>query len=142
MGVRSGYHYMGITWWVLQDMLTVITYIVWGKGVVRFHFPSDLLKYNWHITFLIQVHSQITFNPRMKNSFLSILPRECTDQSKHALWTQEMTLQMHITRRSKPKSNSLYSLQPKMEKLYTGSKNKIGSWLWLRSWTPYCEIQT
>ena len=30
---------------------------------------------------------------------------------------------------------------PKMEKLYTVSKNKTRSWLWLRSWTPYCQIQ-
>ena len=30
----------------------------------------------------------------------------------------------------------------KMEKLYTVSKNKTGSWLWLRSWTPYSQIQT
>ena len=29
-----------------------------------------------------------------------------------------------------------------MEKLYTVSKNKTGSWLWLRSWTRYCQIQT
>ena len=29
-----------------------------------------------------------------------------------------------------------------MEKLYRVSKNKTGSWLWLRSWTPYCQIQT
>ena len=28
-----------------------------------------------------------------------------------------------------------------MKKLYTVSKNKTGSWLWLRSWTPYCQIQ-
>ena len=28
-----------------------------------------------------------------------------------------------------------------MEKLYTVSKNKTGSRLWLRSWTPYCQIQ-
>ena len=35
-----------------------------------------------------------------------------------------------------------YSLQPKMEKLYTVNKNKSGSWLWLRSWAPYCQIQT
>ena len=28
----------------------------------------------------------------------------------------------------------------KMEKFYTVSKNKTGSWLWLRSWTPYCQI--
>ena len=40
------------------------------------------------------------------------------------------------------KSDWLYSLQLKMEKLYTVSKNKTGSWLWLRSWTPYCQMQT
>ena len=22
-----------------------------------------------------------------------------------------------------------------------GQQNKTGSWLWLRSWTPYCQIQ-
>ena len=38
---------------------------------------------------------------------------------------------MDITRWSIPKSDWLYSLQPKMEKLYTVSKNKTGSWLWL-----------
>ena len=25
---------------------------------------------------------------------------------------------------------------------YTVNKNKTRSWLWLRSWTPYCQIQT
>ena len=29
-----------------------------------------------------------------------------------------------------------------MEKLYTVSKHKTGSWLWLRSWIPYSKIQT
>ena len=72
-----------------------------------------------------------------------ILPRECTGHSKHPLpTTQEKTLYMDITRWSTPKSDWLYSLQPKMEKLYTVSKNKTRSWLWLRSWTPYCQIQT
>ena len=51
-------------------------------------------------------------------------------------------LHMDITRWSIPKSDWLYSLQPKMEKLYIVSKNKTGSWLWLRSWAPYCKIQT
>ena len=46
-----------------------------------------------------------------------------------------------ITRWSTPKSDWIYSLQPKMEKLYTVSKNKTRSWLWLISWT-YCKIQT
>ena len=31
---------------------------------------------------------------------------------------------------------------PKMEKFYTVSKNKTGSWLWFRSWTAYLQIQT
>ena len=72
-----------------------------------------------------------------------VLPKECTGHSKHPLpTTQEKTLYMDITRWSTLKSDWLYSLQPKMETLYTVSKNKTGSGLWLRSWTPYCQIQT
>ena len=72
-----------------------------------------------------------------------ILPRECTGHSKHPLpTTQENTLHMDITRWSISKSDWLYSLQPKMEKLYTVNKNKARSRLWLRPWTPYCQIQT
>ena len=41
--------------------------------------------------------------------------------------TQEKTLHMGITRWSTPKSDRLYSLQPKMEKLYTVSKNETRS---------------
>ena len=72
-----------------------------------------------------------------------VLPKECTSHSKHPLpTTQKKTLHMDITRWSILKSDWLYSLQPKMEKLYAGSKNKTRNWLWLRSWTPYCQIQT
>ena len=72
-----------------------------------------------------------------------VLPRECTGHSKHPLpTTQEKTLHMDIARWSTPKSDWLYSLQPKMEKLYKVSKKNTRSWLWLRSWTPYCQIQT
>ena len=48
---------------------------------------------------------------------------------------------MDITRWSTPKSDWLCSLQPKMEKLYIVNRNKTRSWLWLRSWTPYYQIQ-
>ena len=41
--------------------------------------------------------------------------------------TQGKTLHMNITRWSTLKSDWLYSLQPKMEKLYTVSKNKMGA---------------
>ena len=72
-----------------------------------------------------------------------VLPREHTGHSKHPLpTTQEKTLHMDITRWSTLKSDWLYSLQPKMEKLCTVSKNKTRSWLRLRPWTPYCQIQT
>ena len=72
-----------------------------------------------------------------------VLPREHTGHSKHPLpTTQEKTLHMDITRWSTPKSDWLYSLHAKMEMLYRVSKNKTRSWLWLRSWTPYCQIQT
>ena len=74
---------------------------------------------------------------------IRVLPREHTVHSKHALpIIQEKMLQMDITRWSILKLDWLYSLQPKMEKLYAVSKNKTGSWLWLRSWTHYSQIQT
>ena len=56
-----------------------------------------------------------------------VLQREHTGHSKHPLpTTQEKTLHMNINGRSTLKSDWLYSLQPKMEKLYTVSKNKLG----------------
>ena len=69
-----------------------------------------------------------------------VLPRECTGHSKHPLPTTcvEKTLHMDNPRWSISKSVWLYSLQPEKEELYTISKNKTGSWLWLTSWTPYC----
>ena len=43
---------------------------------------------------------------------------------------KETGLHMDTTRWSTPKSNWLYSLQPKMEKLYRVRKNKTENWLW------------
>ena len=58
-----------------------------------------------------------------------VLPRKCTGHSKHLVpTTQEKTLYLDITRWSTPKSDWLYSLQPKMEKLYTVNKNSTRSW--------------
>ena len=77
-----------------------------------------------------------------------VLPREHTGHSKHPLpKTQEMTLHMDIIKWSIQKSDYLYSLQPKMEKLYTVIKNKtvikiMNSLLpnsdlnWRKSWKP------
>ena len=71
-----------------------------------------------------------------------VLPRGRTGHTEHPLpTTQEMTQHMDIIRWLTRKSDWLHSLQAKMEKLYTVSKNKTGSWLWLRSWAPYCQNQ-
>ena len=57
-----------------------------------------------------------------------VLPRERIGHSKHPLpTTQEQTLHMDITRWSTSKSDWLYSLQPKMEKLYTVNKTRLGA---------------
>ena len=60
-----------------------------------------------------------------------LLSREHTGHSKHPLpTTQEKNLHKRRLLESlvlTPKSDWLYSLQPKMEKLYTVSKNKTGS---------------
>ena len=65
------------------------------------------------------------------------LPRERTGHSKHPSTRDDST---HGHDQIIPKSDWLYSLQLKVEKLYTVSKNKTWSWLWLRSWTPYCKM--
>ena len=57
-----------------------------------------------------------------------VLPRKCTGRSKYPLpTTQEKILHMDITRWPKPKIDWLYSLQPKIEKLYTVSKKRPGA---------------
>ena len=72
-----------------------------------------------------------------------VLPGEHTGHRKYPFpTTQEKTLHMDTTRWSILKSDWLYSLQSKMAKLFIVNKNKPGSWLWLRSWAPYCKIQT
>ena len=54
-----------------------------------------------------------------------ILPREHTGHSKNPLsTTQEERLHMDITRWSIPKSDWLYSLKPKIKKLYTVRKKR------------------
>ena len=59
-----------------------------------------------------------------------VLSREHSGHSKHPFpTTQEMTLHTDITRWSTPKSDWLYSSQPKME-LYTVTKNTGLPW-WL-----------
>ena len=106
----------------LQDLLELtpkkdVLFIIgdWNAKVGRKKAPGVMQIWPWS-----------TELSRAKDN--RVLPRECTGHSKHPLpTTQEKTLHMDITRWSIPKSDSLYSLQPKMEKLYTVSKNKTRS---------------
>ena len=86
-----------------------------------FSFPVHLTNITVHQSLIFLSKSLVTEN-KLKSSF-----------SKHIAFGHSWL---------NTKSDWLYSLQPKMEKFYTVSKNKTGSWLWLRSWTPYCQIQT
>ena len=56
-----------------------------------------------------------------------VLPREHSSHGHHQIVNIDIRL--------------ILFFKPKMEKLYRVSKNKTGSWLWLRSWTPYCQIR-
>ena len=57
-----------------------------------------------------------------------VLPTERNGHSKHPLpTTQEKTLHMDITRWSTLKSDWLYSLQLKIEKLYNSAKTRLGA---------------
>ena len=73
---------------------------------------------------------------------LTVLSREFTDHGKHPLaTTQEMTTNGHHQMVNTELRLIIY-LAAKIKKLYTVSKNKMRSWLWPRSWTPSCKIQT
>ena len=57
-----------------------------------------------------------------------VLPRQCICHSKHPFpTTQEKTLHMDITRWSKLKSDSLYSLQPKQRSFIQSAKTRPGA---------------
>ena len=112
------------------------------------HTPKkDVLFINWNAKVRSQETPGVTgkFGLGIRNEAgqrRRVLPREHTGHSKHCFpTTQETTLHIDITRWSISKSHWLYSLQSKIEKFYTVSKNKTGSWLWLRSWTPYCQFR-
>ena len=72
-----------------------------------------------------------------------VLPREHTGSGKHPLsTTQEKTAHRpHQIVNTEIRLIAFFAAKDR-EALYTVSKNKTGSWLWLRSWIHYCKIQT
>ena len=92
---------------------------------------------------LPKVRTNLVFKYKMKQGKANrVLSKEHVDHSKHPFpTTKETNLHIDIIRWPIPKSDWLCSLQLKMEKLYTISKNKTCSWRWFRSSTPYCRIQ-
>ena len=118
----------------LQDLLELtpkkdVIFIIgdWNAKVGRQEIPGIIGK------FVLGVQNEA-------GQRLRVLPRKLTGHRKYPLpTTQEMTLHMDLTRWSIPKSDGLHSLQSKMEKFYTVSKNKTRSLLWLGSRTLYCK---
>ena len=114
---------------------------IWGRFF--FNWAIREPQISWRMGHIYGLSERNTWNNRQiwhwstewsRKKASRVLPREHTGHSKHLLpTTQDKTLHMDITRWSTLKSDWLYPLQPKMEKLYTVSKNKSGSRLWLRS---------
>ena len=70
-----------------------------------------------------------------------VLPRERTGHSKHPLPTiQEKTLHMDITRCTNGNQIDYILCSQRWRSSIQSAKTRPG--LWLRSWTPYCKIQT
>ena len=99
--------------WLYEDLQDLLEWT--PKKICPFHYrglecksrKSRNTRSNW------QIWPWNTEWSRTKTN--RVLPRKCTGDSKHPLpKTQGKTLHMDITRWSTPKSDWLYSLQPKM----------------------------
>ena len=114
------------------DMLIIFYRLLPTTRCCPFHHRGlECKSRKWRDTWNWLVWPQSTKRSRAK---AHSLPREFTGYSKHPLpTTQENTVHVNITKWSIPKSDWLYSLQPKMENLYAVGRSKTRSWLWLRS---------
>ena len=70
-----------------------------------------------------------------------VLPRWCTGHSKHPLLTHKRNSTHGLHQMVNSKIRLIILCSGRWEKLYTVSKYKTRSWLWPRSWTPFCKIQ-
>ena len=118
----------------------------YGKVMSAFNtlssFVRALLPRSKHLLISwLQSPSTMILEPKKRKIFPFYLPwSDGTRYHDLSFWMPSFKLTFPVS--SFTFIKRLYSLQPKMEKLYTVSKNKTRSWLWLRSWTPYCQIQT
>ena len=118
-----------------SNILAVRTPLTIWKGKKIWHWKMSYP--GWKLSNKLQSGGQNEEGQRLRH-----LSREHTGHSKYSFpTTQEMILTLDITKWSILKSDWLYYLQPKMKKLSTVSKNKTWSWLWLRSWAPYCQTE-
>ena len=124
--------------WQNSSSSKVYFILMWKKDVL-------FIRGDWNAKVGSQEIPGVTgkFGLGVQNEAQQRLTEFCQEKALvRANTLQETTLHMDIIRWSMLKSNWLYSLQPMMEKLYALCKNKTGSWLWLKSWTHYCKIQT
>ena len=77
----------------------------------------------------------LSFSPLPFTSPFTVICQGCSDS--HFAFCISFSWWLWST----PKLDWLYPLQLKMEKLYTVSKNKTRSWLWLRSWTLIAKFR-
>ena len=99
---------------------------------------------DWNAKVGIQVTPGVTgkFGLRVQNEAGQRLIEFCQE---NALVVANALFQQHKRRLStwtSPDGQHLNQIDYILCSQQWRSKNKTGSWLWLRSWTPYCQIQT
>ena len=107
-----------LTIWTFVSKVMSLLFNMLSMLVIAFFPKSKHLLISW-----LQSISTVILEPRkIKSAIVS-------------------TVSPSITKWSILKSDWLYSLQSKMEKLYTVREKKTWSWLSLRSSAPYCKLQ-
>ena len=81
------------------------------------------------------------WSTRNKAKANRVLSRECTGHSKH-LFQQQRHFYTWTSPDGQYQNQIDYILCSWRWRSCIVSKNKSRNWLWLRSWTPYCKIQT
>ena len=122
----------------IEEVLKIFIYLIGGPNGKELACRCRRLKRCGFDPWIRKVPGEENGNPLQYSCLENPMDRGAWWVTGHRVtqsWTQ-------LKRWSIPKSDWSYSLQPKMEKLYTVSKNKTGSWLLLRSWICYCKIQT
>ena len=147
---------------VLTDLRWFLSYLFYLKWICTI-FPKEILIFLIICYYARQIHGSGGVGAKLCSTLITpwtvaprlLCPRQIYTLPKfqklqkyfnskhiwsHEIWTSSDGHGCHHMVNTKIKLIIFFAT--KDGKLYTVSKNKTGSWLWLRSLTSYCKIQT